>query len=160
MPNNLKSYDLDHIGFVVKDLEETLNHFKSYYNISDFMVYDFSPTNAWSYGKKVGEYKLKIAMGAIPESKSRIEIIQPVLGDGVHKDFVDGGNSGFHHICFSLDRDYDEWRSHFEGQGAEFIFESETEDDVIGYRRCFYARDAVTNLIFEVKEKPYFRKAK
>ena len=160
MPNGLQAYNFDHIGFIVRDLEETVDHFKKYYNIRDFMMYDFSPTKAWSYGKEVKEYKLKIAMGTIPESQSRIEIIQSVSGDGVHKDFVGDGSGGFHHICFSLDKDYEQWRSHFKEQGTEFIFESETEDEIIGYRRCFYARDPITNMIFEVKEKPYFRKAR
>lgn len=64
---------------------------------------------------------------------------------------------GLHHICFQVD-DYDRWLEHFWTVGAEIVYESVTEDQNIGYRRCFYAKDDVLACYYEILEKPYFRK--
>jgi len=153
----LEEYGIHHVGFIVKDLDETINHFNNFYGINNFKVYEFSPNSVWSYGRKVvSEYKLKIAMGYLDSKNCAIEIIQPLIGDGVHRDFIESGHNGLHHICFSVD-EFDFWKEYFNNKGAEFIFESETEDEINGYRRCFYAKDKETDMIFEIKENPYFK---
>ncbi|WZL72769.1 VOC family protein [Clostridiaceae bacterium 35-E11] len=153
----LEDYGIHHVGYVVKDLDETVNHFKKFYGIDDFQIYEFSPSKVWSYGEEVQQYRLKIAMGKLKNTTCGIEIIQPLEGEGVHKDFIVDGNNGMHHICFAVE-DYDYWREHFMNAKAEFVFESETEDEINGYRRCFYAEDLKTEMIFEIKEIPHFRK--
>jgi len=149
---------IHHVGFVVANLDETVKQFKDFYGVSDFNIYDFTPSRVWSYGKEVYDYKLKIAMSASKDARTGIEIIQPLSGEGVHKEFLVAGNSGMHHVCISVDDDYDDWRDRFASNGYRFVFESETEDEVIGYRRCFYAEDTIAGMIIEIKEQPYFRK--
>lgn len=158
MDSKVKELKIHHVGYVVNDLESMVRHFKEFYGIKEFQLYDFRPGSVWSYGKKVGDYSLKIAMGTMPSGTANVEIIQPIKGEGVHKDFINAGNNGFHHICYAIDEGYEELREHFINKGARFVFESETEDDVIGYRRCFYAEDTNAGVVFEVKETPYFRK--
>lgn len=153
---NLKDYGLHHVGFVVRDLKKTVARFEELYQIKDFSIYPFSPTRTWSYGEEVFGYRLLIAMIFLGNG-SAIEIIQPLEGKGVHSDFVEAGNSGMHHIAFSVD-DFDYWREYFLEKEAKFVFESETEDDVNGYRRCFYAEDQEAGMIYEIKENPYHRK--
>jgi len=149
---------IHHIGFVVPNLDKTVKYLKDFYGFSDFQIYDFTPSRVWSYGTEVSNYKLKIAMSISKDMRTGIEIIQPLSGEGVHKDFLKAGNGGMHHICISVDADYDEWRKQFEEKGYQFVFESETEDEIIGYRRCFYAEDPIAGMIIEIKETPYFRK--
>lgn len=153
----LADHGLHHLGFVVKDIEATVNQLKDIYGVKEFQIYDFEPGIAWSYGEESKNYKLKIAMGSIAGSDVKIEVIQPVSGEGLHKDFVGDGNGGLHHICFAVDEGYEDWVEYYRNLGYRFVFESETEDDVIGYRRCFYAEDPIAGMIFEVKENPYFR---
>lgn len=152
----LEEYGLHHVGFVVKDLDAAIDYFETLYGLKAGVPYIFKPTRVWSYGEEVENYALKISMISM-DNGSAIELIQPVEGKGVHRDFVDAGNSGMHHICFSVD-DYDHWRKHFADSHAEIIFESETEDALNGYRRCFYAKDKTVEMIYEIKENPYFRK--
>lgn len=151
----LMDYPIEHIGFVVPDLEKTRDHISETFGIEEFQVYDFSPTRAWSKGKEVFGYKLKIAMSVIENGKTGFEIIEP-LSEGIHKDMAYSGKKGMNHIAFKVD-DYDYWRNFFREKNAELIFESETEDEVIGYRRCFYVKDDVEDIIYEIKEKAYFR---
>lgn len=160
MDSKVKGLKIHHVGYVVSDLENTVKHFKEFYGINDFQFYDFKPGTAWSYGEIVDGYNLKIAMGTMPSGTANIEIIKPIEGEGVHKEFIAAGNNGYHHICYAVDEGYEDLREHFENEGARFVFESETEDDVIGYRRCFYAEDPNAGVIFEIKETPYFRKGK
>jgi catechol 2,3-dioxygenase-like lactoylglutathione lyase family enzyme len=158
MNQETSKFNIHHVGYVVKDLEGAVEHFKDCYGLNEFKVYDFVPSKVWSYGKEVFGYKLRIAMSAAVDGKAGVEIIQPIGGEGVHKDFLTNGGEGLHHVCISVDNDYDAWREKFVKKGYRFVFESETEDDVIGFRRCFYAEDPVTSMIIEIKETPYFRK--
>lgn len=151
----LKEYGLHHVGFIVKNLEEAIQYFEEIYGLKADTPYVFEPGKAWSYGREIEKYALKISMIRM-DNGSLIELIQPVEGQGVHQEFIDAGNSGMHHICFSVD-DYDHWRDYFANNHAEIIFESETEDELNGYRRCFYAKDRTVEMVYEIKENPYFR---
>lgn len=91
------------------------------------------------------------------DNGSTIELIEPISGEGVHRDFLEAGQHGLHHICFGVD-EYDYWKSYFLKIGHAIIFESETEDEQNGYRRCFYAKDQTAGMVYEIKENPYFRK--
>jgi len=149
----LQEYGLHHIGFVVPDAEKAANHFSEMYGLDVPPCYSFVPNVAYSYGEKEEEYELKICMIPLGNGNA-IEIIEPVRGNGVHRRFVENGGNGMHHICFSVE-DYDYWRERF--KDARVLFESETEDNIIGYRRCFYAEDEAVGMIYEIKENPYFR---
>ncbi|MGI6227087.1 MAG: VOC family protein [Peptococcales bacterium] len=148
----LIDYPIEHIGFVVEDLEESMDRLTNIFGIKKFSVYDFTPTRAWSEGVEVANYQLKIAM-AVVDDKTGFEIIQPV-SEGIHKKMAESGKKGVNHIAFKVD-DYDYWRAFFQQKGARFIFESETEDELNGYRRCFYVEEQ--DLIYEIKEKAHFR---
>jgi catechol 2,3-dioxygenase-like lactoylglutathione lyase family enzyme len=156
---DLKEYGIAHIGFVVRNREETVAKISTLFGVDQWTVYEFQPTRAWSYGREVKNYKLKIAMGAMKDGTCKVEVIEPFTGDGVHRDFVRAGNSGLHHFAFSVE-DYPYWRDRFQQSGASIVFESETEDNVLGYRRCFYAEDSYLGAVYEIMEKPYFRDKK
>lgn len=151
----LKEIGLHHVGFIVPNLEDAIKRFEMLYGLPAGKPYEFRPGKAWSYGREVEGYCLGIAMVAMDDG-SLIELIQPISGEGVHNDFIKSGNRGMHHIAFSVDN-YDYWHEYFKEKDADFIFESETEDEINGYRRCFYARDKEIGMIYEIKENPYFR---
>lgn len=153
MPKHLSEYGLHHVGYVVKDLEVTLSQLEKSLGPLERQIYDFKPSKAWCYGKPAENYQLKIAMVTLG-SGTAIEVIQPV-SEGMHMDAAIS-QGGIHHVCFAVTGDYGQWRRHFLEMGFGLVFESETEDEEIGYRRCFYAEDQAGNIV-EVKETPYFR---
>ncbi len=157
MISALKDYGVAHIGYVVKNREEVVDTLTKLFGIKNWKVYTFCPSRAWSYGKEVEGYSLKIAMGTLRDGSCAMEVIEPCTGDGVHWDFVNSGHSGLHHFAFSV-QDYDHWRNYFAQVNVRVVFESETEDDVLGYRRCFYVEDDTLGCVYEIMEKPYFRK--
>ena len=152
----LTDLGIEHEGYLVRDLDAAVEHFREMYGIEDWALYDFRPTRAWSYGKEVTNYHLKIAMASVSPTSSGIELIQHISGEGVHQDWIAQGHHGMHHIAFKVD-DFDYWREFFLKKGAKFVFESETEDEINGYRRCFYADDPEYGMVYEIKEKNYFR---
>lgn len=153
--NDVKSSGMHHVGFVVSNLESTLQYMESQLGQLECLRYDFKPMKAFCSGKEIHDYALKIAMITLGDGKTNIEVIEPV-SDGYHKDFTQKTNGGgINHICFAVDH-YDEIKRIFEQANAKFVFESETEDEIIGYRRCFYAEDPAGNVV-EIKENPYFR---
>ena len=155
--DELKKYSIHHVGLVVPDLDATVQHWKDYYGVTDFKYWTFNPMKAWVYGQPVEEYKLNVAMGTIHPGGCNVEIISPITEYGYHYDFVKSGKTGLNHICFSTDN-YDSTRAHFLEKCGTFLFEAEIEDDIVGYRRCFYAEDTSGDFVYEIREVPYFRK--
>jgi methylmalonyl-CoA/ethylmalonyl-CoA epimerase len=129
---------LGHVGYVVDDVEANAARYRRSLGIENFLIYNFTPDNVWADGRKLSECTLRIAIGSI-KNEVKIELIQPIAGDTPQARFLKEKGPGVHHIAF-YSKDYDQWRAYFKDKGATFVFEAETEDEVIGYRRSFYAQ--------------------
>ncbi len=130
---------LGHVGYVVDDVEANAEKYRRSLGIENFMIYNFTPDNVWSDEQRLpGGCTLRIAIGSI-KNEVKIELIQPIAGDTPHARFLREKGPGIHHVAFYT-KDYDEWRAYFKDKGAKFAFEAETEDEIIGYRRSFYAQ--------------------
>ena len=151
----LMKQGIHHIGFVVRSVNETIEKFEDDYGITGFTIYEFAPQKVWSYGDLIANYKLKIAM-LNTENGCTIEIVEPIEGTALHSEFLEQGNKGFHHVCFSVDN-FDYWKEKILAQGKVILFECETEDDSIGFRRGLFSQDTELDMVYEIKEIPYFR---
>ncbi len=154
---NLFARGVHHLGFVVEDLDSAIARFKADYGVESFTVYDFVPGKTRYKGQPVEGFRLKLAMMVVPEG-STFEIIQPRREDpSIFSDFLNSGGRGYHHICVSVDN-FDYWRARLDERNTSVLFETETEDDKIGFRRNVFFRDDLMGAILEIKEIPYFRK--
>lgn len=152
----LPDYGIHHVGYVVKDREAAIETFARFCRITECKRIEFRAGRAWLLGRESAEpYEMKIAMLTLPGHPTAIEIIQPV-SEGPHLEFVRETGGGIHHTGFEVGDDYDYWKELLMEQGAQPLFESETEDDAVGYRRCLYVQDGAGNVI-EIKETPRFR---
>jgi methylmalonyl-CoA/ethylmalonyl-CoA epimerase len=141
---------LGHVGYVVDDVEANAEKYRRSLGIENFMIYNFTPDNVWADQRKLKECTLRIAIGSI-KNEVKIELIQPIAGDTPHARFLKEKGPGIHHIAFYT-RDYDQWHAYFADAGAKFVFEAETEDQIIGYRRSFYAQVAGMVGLTEITE--------
>ena len=89
---------MDQVGFVYRNLEEAMEKY-------DAM---FGPWEIQEYGSFDYEYRgeeepaeLRIAFGKSGDIE--IELIQWVSGGCPHKEFIDAGNEGMHHLRFLVD---------------------------------------------------------
>jgi len=127
-----------------------MERFGQVFEIESSLIYDFLPKRAWVRGKEIMDCRFRIAMATL-KNGSQIEMIEAVSGETPHKEFIDAGGQGIHHIAFYTDR-YDQWINYFKGLDISILFEAEAEDDIKGYRRCFYAEDPKLRCIVEFTE--------
>ena len=127
-----------HVGYIVDDIDANVEVYRQLLGIDNFTVYDFMPDKAWAYKKKIVGCKLRIAMGVLKDGV-KIELIQPLSDNTPHANFLKEKGQGLHHIAFYT-KEYEDWLDFYEKQGAKIVFEAETEDDLFGYRRSFYAK--------------------
>jgi methylmalonyl-CoA/ethylmalonyl-CoA epimerase len=97
---------LDHIGIVVKDLDQAIKLYKDVFGIEPSLVYESSYTKA------------KIAF--IPIGETRIELIQPSNPESVVGKFLEKKGEGIHHISFKV-KDVDQSLMEIELKGVRLI---------------------------------------
>lgn len=146
---------IGHTGMIVTNIEDCVQRFATVFGIDSFHVYDFRPLRAWVLGKEIFDCTFRIAMATL-KNGTQLEIIEPVSGDTPQMDFITKGGQGIHHLAFYTDQ-FDAWLLYFKSLGAPILFEAEVEDDVKGYRRCFYAEDKRLCCVIEFTSKPVFR---
>lgn len=92
---------VDHIGIIVKDMESTVNFFKS------LGMGPFSPASSGGTvdreipGKSTHDVKYNIQM--MKMGTLRVELIEPVSGDTPQKEFLETRGEGVNHISFRVD---------------------------------------------------------
>jgi methylmalonyl-CoA/ethylmalonyl-CoA epimerase len=140
-----------HIGVVVKNVEKVAQSYSTSFGIGPFEIYDFEPLKTWVYGLEAEPFKLKIGladMGAV-----KLELLQVVSGNPLHRKFLETHGEGLQHIGFYVEN-YDEWKAYVQGERIPIIYEAEIEDAVRGRRRAFYMDSrAPGGVLFEIIEK-------
>jgi hypothetical protein len=86
------------IGYVVKDLQKTIEAYWHKYGIGPWHIYDCTyPEHQNTYVR--GEpkpYSMRIAFAHLGDTE--LELIQPLAGDSIYQEFLDSGREGIHHI--------------------------------------------------------------
>ncbi len=108
------------IGIITDDLDKSIAYFKSILGIEPRAIADFPPEG---YEDVYQEYKGKKGNSSgkfcfFDFGNIEIEIIYPVSGESVWKDFLDEHGPGLHHIKFSV-AEHDESRAHLKKLGYD-----------------------------------------
>ena len=106
----------DQLGFVVKNLEESMEKYGPLFG--PFKTMDGSVEGAILRGESK-DVKLKLAFGKTGDLE--IELIEWVEGESPHSEFIQAGGEGMHHIRFRID-DCDEYISRAESIGFKTIW--------------------------------------
>lgn len=95
---NFPIHDIAQICIIVPDIDKAAENF--------WNVFGIGPWNFYTYGKplvkrmtrngKPAEYKMRVALANA--GNMRIELIEPLEGDTVYKEFVDKHGYGVHHL--------------------------------------------------------------
>ena len=145
-----------HVGVIVPDMERAREELRCLYGDLpglDF-VYEFRPDTVWTDGKRLEEpVAIRICMLDWVDGK-KMELLQPVEGTHFeHATFLQRTGGGVHHVAYYVPDAYPQYRSFLLEQGADILFESETDDDR-GHRRCCYLRLPGSGLVVEIAEPP------
>lgn len=146
--------EIGHVGYMVDHVDTSVEKMGEAWGIQDFVVYDFVPQRAWSYGKEIFDCKLRIALGT-PATGAKVELVEFISGDGIpHQEFMRHVGQNIHHIAYYVD-DYETAKLHVMSQpGAAIIFEAEIEDETLGKRQSFYCTYDGAPGVFEFSRKP------
>jgi len=96
--HNIMFGEIQHIGYVYKDLEEAVNNFKSLFGIKRFT--------------RVNMVVVKVARSKI--GKLQIDLIEPQDKKSIFHTFLENGNVGLHHIGYlvdNIDEKIKDWKS-------------------------------------------------
>ncbi len=83
-----KLWKLDHIGHVVKDLENSLNHYEKYFG---FKVIE---------RENLAEQKIELAF--LQLENTLIELLAPLSGNTSLTNFLTKRGEGLHHLCYQV----------------------------------------------------------
>jgi methylmalonyl-CoA/ethylmalonyl-CoA epimerase len=136
------------IGVVVRDVDAAVESLSSKLGLGPFAVYEFVPEKHWF---KEEECALKLGIGKAMWGDLELELIQPLEGKGLHKEFLGTHGEGLQHLGF-LVSDYDEMFGRFTKAGFRPLERAETYlENYEGYlRACYFDTHKVGGIVCEI----------
>ncbi|NVM29827.1 MAG: VOC family protein [Candidatus Helarchaeota archaeon] len=148
MENNakmdLRNLRVDQFGYVYKDVEKQAQIMESLFNMPKF---NFLPpmTGRVTYRGKDTEYTVKL--GFTRYFNLQMELIQPIKGESIHKEFLDQGREGLHHVSCSV-KNVESYIDYLKELGLEVVFSG-----LVPGRRLFayFDTEATLGIMLEIQ---------
>ena len=86
------------VAIIVKDLDQAVKHYWEMFGIGPWHFYTYGKplVKEMTYYGKPAEYKMRIALSNI--GALRIELIEPLEGNSLYRDFIREHGYGVHHL--------------------------------------------------------------
>ena len=138
---------IDHVGVTVVDLEKSMAHYQSL-GIGPFEPLDTTLFDRQLHGKPVDDARVMIRVAKIGQVE--FELVQPVSGESVHKEFLEKHGEGISHLGFFVD-DLDKELAKLVAKGFEVV----TSGKFVGGGGLAYLdTDKVGGVFFELIQFP------
>jgi len=137
------------IGVLVRDLEKAIEYYESF-GIGPFKIFEGLPNlEREVYGKPVTDVQNRVASASWGNGVT-IELVQPVSGESVQKEFLEKHGEGINHVGFYVDN-LDEEIARMEKRGFKVV----SGGSINGVTRFAYMdTDKVGGVIFEMFPRP------
>ncbi len=89
---------IDQVGVVVKDMEKAMQYYSSSFGIGPFRPLHVTSVDRRVYGKKVNDIKNLTRVARLGDIQ--FELIQPVSGESIQKEFLEKKGEGINHVGF------------------------------------------------------------
>jgi methylmalonyl-CoA/ethylmalonyl-CoA epimerase len=91
------------VAIIVEDLDEAIKSYWRLFGIGPWHVYTYGKplVKKMTYRGKPSEYKMRVALSYL--GPMRIELIEPLEGDTIYRDFVEAHGYGVHHFGVLVD---------------------------------------------------------
>jgi len=97
LPPTIKVSELFQAAVVVRDLKESMKHYESLLGIGSWMVFEVNPSLVrMTYHGKPSQHSFKAAFTML--GSLMIELLQPLEGKGIYRDFLNSHGEGLHHL--------------------------------------------------------------
>ena len=149
MPSDCNAITLStpsHIGIYVKDLNNTIQFFRSMWGIGPWQIEEYEATRDQIIAGPTEPYRVRLAFGNLGETQ--LELAEPLEGNSPVSEFVKTTGGGIHHLCF-LVSNWDEMVSRLRGQGSDMYRGGLTNK---GTRWCYFKTNP-GNIVVEISEK-------
>jgi methylmalonyl-CoA/ethylmalonyl-CoA epimerase len=141
------------VGVVVRDLQKAMERYWNIFGIGPWDIYTFQPpavTNTTVRGKPA-EFTMRLALTQV--GNVQWELIQPLTGNSIYKEFLDKHGEGLHHVAFDV-ADFDQTVATLKKHGIGILSGGQTPADSFAYMDT----EEVLGAPFEIyKRKPDFK---
>ena len=148
MMEKLPFSHVDQIGVVVRDMDKAVKYYESL-GIGPFKSMGLTITERKVYGKIANDVKniqMITQMGPV-----QLELVQPVVGESIQKEFLETKGEGINHLGFYVD-DFDNEVARLVEKGYEVIASTRGLD---GYGDGAYFRtDGIGGVLLELIRTP------
>ena len=134
------------IGFVVPELESAIALYEPLFG--PFNIVEYGRIEGAVFRGKPAPYEIRMGIGYSGELE--LELIEWVSGDTPHKEFIDAGRSGMHHMSFTVG-DLDAVVERGRGLGYEPIWYHAMSDEI----KYAYLERAGDPLLVELTQRPW-----
>lgn len=151
-PNMVKVKEINHVAAVVRNLDDALRKHREILGIEPWIIHYFVPPfHRETYVReKPANYTIKVAIARM--GNMYYELIEPLEGPSVQKEFLETKGEGLHHIgrrCESLEeveRDIET----FKRQGVKILQRGMFHDS----RYFYFDTEPLIGVIYEIVYRP------
>jgi methylmalonyl-CoA/ethylmalonyl-CoA epimerase len=106
-PRAFRLKSINQIGFVVKDLDSTMDAYWRHFGIGTWRVYTYGPplVKQTTYRGRPEDFHMRIGVAEV--GNLVFELIQPLDGDSLYKEFLQSAGDGVQHLGLFVD-DFDQ----------------------------------------------------
>ncbi len=137
--------DIQHVCFVVRNLEEAMKRYRSYWSLGPFRLLDSDHPEGIVHGKNI-HYKGKLAFAQA--GPIEIELIEPTEGDSIWWEFLRTKGEGLHHIGVYVSN-LDEELALYQDKGIGILMRGETDHVKLAYMDT----SATAGVVVEILQK-------
>ncbi|MFC1958138.1 VOC family protein [Chloroflexota bacterium] len=137
------------ICVVVRNLQKSMELYWDVFGIGPWRILTFKPptmTNTKVRGKPV-TYSMKLGLAQI--GNIQWELIQPLTGQSIYKEFLDQKGEGLHHIACDVG-DYDKAVANLQKHGIDILMSG----DLPGESYAYMDTEKCLGAIFEIYKRP------
>ena len=145
---------ISQIGIVVRELESAMDYYTNIWGVGSFdRVIEVVPDRNWYMGE---EKPVRLRIGQAQWGELEFEVVQPLEGKSIHRDWLDTHGEGLHHLAVIVD-DYDKIADAMAKNGFEKIQAMETYFPKVDkwVRSAFFDTHKVGGVILEILHRPF-----
>lgn len=137
---------VEQIGIVVKDMDRAIEYYTSTFGWGPFSIHEVGMEGAMLRGRPTTA-KIKVAFAQ--SGPVQLELIQPLEGENIYTEFLDGKGEGLHHLGFQVD-DLDNILAELAKDGIEPVFHHSYPE--VGISFAYLNTDRIGGVMFELIE--------
>ena len=111
---------IDQVCLVVRDLQKTIEHYWNNFGIGPWKIYLFEEPLLREMTIRGNSTKYRMHVGMCQMENIYIEVIQPLSGNTIYKEFLEQKGEGLHHLGFFVDN-LDLEMKRFESNGFKTV---------------------------------------